>query len=137
MKKLMIVAACAAVAVFGGCRSIEIENKGEGQGWTVSVWSHWMNSEADGIAASIAPDGTVTFNMNGMKSTPSEEFNKTMKTYTSAFVQLAQIAAAAYNPSSSAAAAAAQEVRVAQDGSAAATVSTNRAECADGSCAVK
>lgn len=98
MNKLMIVAACAAVAMFGGCRSIEIENKGEGKGWSVDVFSHWMNSEADNIAASISPDGTVTFNMNGMKSNPSEEFNKMMNTTFTGFASLARLAAAMYSP---------------------------------------
>ena len=98
MNKLMIVAACAAVAMFGGCRSIEIENKGEGKGWSVDVFSHWMNSEADNIAASISPDGTVTFNMNGMKSNPSEEFNKMMNTTFTGFASLARLAAAMCSP---------------------------------------
>jgi hypothetical protein len=81
-----------------GCRSIEIENKGEGKGWSVDVFSHWMNSEADNIAASIAPDGTVTFNMNGMKSNPSEEFNKMMNTTFTGFASLARLAASMYSP---------------------------------------
>ena len=98
MHKIMIVAACAAVAMFGGCRSIEIENKGEGKGWSVDVFSHWMNSEADNIAASISPDGTVTFNMNGMKSTPSEEFNKMMGTTMQSFTAMARLAASMYSP---------------------------------------
>ena len=98
MKKLLMVAACAAVAMFGGCRSIEIENKGEGKGWSVDVFSHWMNSEADNIAASISPDGTVTFNMNGMKSTPSEEFNKMMGTTMQSFTAMARLAASMYSP---------------------------------------
>ena len=47
--------------------------------------------------------GKFEFAAEGMKASPSEEFNRTMQTYTTAFVQLAQIAAAAYNPSSSSA----------------------------------
>ena len=99
MKRMMMMAAACAVALsMTGCRSIEIENKGEGQGWTVSVWSHWMNSEADALAASIAPDGTVSFNMNGMKSTPSEEFNKMMGTTMQGFTAMARLAASMYSP---------------------------------------
>lgn len=98
MKKLIMIAACAAVAMFAGCRSVEIENNGEGKGWSVSVWSHWMNSEADGMDASIAPDGTVTFSMNGMKSTPSEEFNKMMGTTMQSFTAMARLAASLYSP---------------------------------------
>lgn len=98
MKKLMMIALAAAAAAMTGCRSIEIENKGEGKGWSVDVFSHWMNSEADSIAASIAPDGTVTFNMNGMKSTPSEEFNKMMGTTMQSFTAMARLAASMYSP---------------------------------------
>ena len=98
MKKLMMIALAACAAAMTGCRSIEIENKGEGKGWSVDVFSHWMNSEADSIAASIAPDGTVTFNMNGMKSTPSEEFNKMMGTTMQSFTAMARLAASMYSP---------------------------------------
>ena len=99
MKKLMMmVAVGAAILSMTGCRSIEIENKGEGKGWSVDVFSHWMNSEADSIEASIAPDGTVTFNMNGMKSTPSEEFNKMMGTTMQSFTAMARLAASMYSP---------------------------------------
>lgn len=99
MKKLMMMLAVgAAILSMTGCRSIAIENKGEGKGWSVDVFSHWMNSEADNIAASIAPDGTVTFNMNGMKSNPSEEFNKMMNTTFMGFASLARLAAAMYSP---------------------------------------
>ena len=98
MKKLMMIALAACAAAMTGCRSIEIENKGEGKGWSVDVFSHWMNSEADSIAASIAPDGTVTFNMNGMKSTPSEEVNKMMGTTMQSFTAMARLAASMYSP---------------------------------------
>lgn len=99
MKKMMTIAALAAIAAsLCGCRSIEIENKGEGKGWSVDVWSHWMNAEADTIDASIAPDGTVTFKMNGMKSTPSEEFNKMMGTTMQSFTAMARLAASMYSP---------------------------------------
>ena len=93
---MIALAACAAAMT--GCRSIEIENKGEGKGWTVDVWSHWMNSEADSISASVSPDGTITFDMNGMKSTPSEEFNKMMGATMQNFTAMARLAASMYAP---------------------------------------
>ena len=84
-------------------------------------------------------DGQFVFEAEGMKSSPSEEFNRTMQTYTTAFVQLAQIAAAAYNPSSTgvktgtaattAATSAATPATAAT--STAATATTNAADCVD------
>ena len=116
MKKLMMIAACAAVAMFGGCRSVTVENYGEevlknadgspvivngnvvksSKGWSVSQLSHWMNSEADALSAGVKGcDGSeISFNMNGMKSSPSEEFVKSLMT----FAYVARIAAAMYSP---------------------------------------
>lgn len=100
MKKLLTITVLSLLSVLllPGCRSIEIENKGEGKGWSVDIFSHWMNSEADSIAASVAPDGTITFNLNGMKSTPSEEFNKMMGTTMQSFTAMARLAASMYSP---------------------------------------
>ena len=64
--------------------------------------SHWLKTEGEGMRGGMTGDGKFTFDLDGMKSSPSEEFNRTMQTYTAAFVQLAQVAAAAYNPSASA-----------------------------------
>jgi hypothetical protein len=57
-----------------------------------------MNSEADSISASVAPDGTVSFALNGMKSTPSEEFNKMMGTTMQSFTAMMRLAASMYSP---------------------------------------
>ena len=86
--------------------------------------------------------GSFVFEAEGMKSSPSEEFNRTMQTYTTAFVQLAQIAAAAYNPSSSgviatkaatssAATTSATTATAATSAATPATATTNAAECVD------
>ena len=127
-KQLAFVAACAAAAALCGCRSVEVKNYGEeflvdkdgapvlidgkpvkcSKGWSVDHASHWLNTEADGISAEITPEHVVKFSMNGMKSSPSEEYNKMMATTMGAFVQMMQIAAAAYNPSASAASTAAK-----------------------------
>ena len=82
-------------------------------------------------------DGRFVFEAEGMKSSPSEEFNRTMQTYTTAFIQLAQIAAAAYNPSSSGvlklsdASSLQQLAAAATSASTPATATTNAAECVD------
>ena len=84
-------------------------------------------------------DGKFEIAADGMSSSPSEEFNRTMRTYTSAFVQLMQIAAAAYNPSASAALAAQQTTpsplagaRSVGGGTAASTVQQAASTAADG-----
>ena len=116
MKKLMMLAACAAVAMFAGCRTVSVENKGEGvltnadgtpvlvdgkvvkysKGWSVSQMSNMMNSEADAIVAGVkGTDGhEIKFELNGLKSSPSEEFAKSLMT----FAYVARIAAAMYSP---------------------------------------
>lgn len=104
MKKLMMIAACAAL--FAGCSVTKVDyeknNKGE-VSYRLYRNSHWLKMEGEGMRGGMTQDGKFEFDLAGMKSSPSEEFNRTMQTYTTAFVQLAQIAAAAYNPSSSAA----------------------------------
>ena len=104
MKKLMILAAMAAM--FAGCSVTKVEYE-QGDNGKVSYRlyrnSHWLKTEGEGMRGGMTSDGKFEFDLEGLKSSPSEEFNRTMMTYTSAFVQLAQIAAAAYNPSASAA----------------------------------
>jgi len=107
MRKLMIVCAALAAVFMTGCTATKVEFEKSKEGVTkYSIWhnGHWLKTEAETLGGGMTQDGTFEINMTGLKSSPSEEFNKTMKTYTSAVVQLVQIAAAAYNPSSSAAA---------------------------------
>lgn len=106
-----------------GCRVLKVEDKGEEvlrdkdgnvlvdnqgavqkvrKGYEIYHNGHWLRTEAEKIDGSMNRDGVMKFTASGLKSDPSEEFNKTMQTYTKAFVEVAQIAAAAYNPSSSA-----------------------------------
>ena len=59
---------------------------------------HWLKTSGTGISGGMTKDGKFEFAAEGLERSPSEEFNRTMMTYTSAFIQLAQIAAAAYNP---------------------------------------
>ena len=117
MKKLMTMITLAAIAAaMTGCRSVKVENYGEevlqnadgapilvdgkvvkcSKGWSVKQLSHWMNSEADALSAGVKGyDGSeISFNMNGMKSSPSEELAKSLMT----FAYVARIAAAMYSP---------------------------------------
>lgn len=106
MKKLLILAALAAL--FAGCSVTKINYEKDDKGaisYRIYRNDHWLKTDASGIKGGMSDDGKFEFSAEGLKSSPSEEFNRTMQTYTTAFVQLAQIAAAAYNPSASAAAA--------------------------------
>ena len=108
MHKLLTIASIALLSVLllPGCSVTKVEYE-QGDNGKVSYRlyrnSHWLKTEGEGMRGGMTGDGKFEFDLEGLKSSPSEEFNRTMMTYTSAFVQLAQIAAAAYNPSASAA----------------------------------
>ena len=153
-----------AAYLFAGCSATKIKFEKTSDGTTkYSIWhnDHWLKTEAESLTGGMSENGKFEFDLEGMKSSPSEEFNRTMQTYTSALVQFMQIAAAAYNPSSSAAAAgketttvnvqvpstgeaAAKEVKSVSDsvgtGSVDSSTGNNAAsdphaaECTDGSC---
>ena len=100
---LALAAFCALGALLSGCsvKKIEYEKNDKGEiSYRIYENDHWLKTESTGIKGGMTGDGQFLFEAEGMKSSPSEEFNRTMQTYTTAFVQLAQIAAAAYNPSS-------------------------------------
>lgn len=104
MNKLMMMFAVGAAILLAGCsvKKIEYEKSDKGEiSYRIYENDHWLKTESTGIKGGMTADGQFLFEAEGMKSSPSEEFNRTMQTYTTAFVQLAQIAAAAYNPSSS------------------------------------
>ena len=108
---LALAAFCALGALLSGCsvKKIEYEKNDKGEiSYRIYENDHWLKTESTGIKGGMTGDGQFVFEAEGMKSSPSEEFNRTMQTYTPAFVQLAQIAAAAYNPSASAATSAAK-----------------------------
>lgn len=99
---LALAAFCALGALLSGCsvKKIEYEKNDKGEiSYRIYENDHWLKTESTGIKGGMTGDGQFLFEAEGMKSSPSEEFNRTMQTYTTAFVQLAQIAAAAYNPS--------------------------------------
>ena len=118
MKKLTLIAAVAAVvAGMTGCSVTKVNYEKDANGvvsYRLYRNSHWLKTEGEGMRGGMSSDGNFNFDLEGLKTSPSEEFNRTMQTYTGAFVQLAQIAAAAYNPSASLAAQGADPTAVAK-----------------------
>ena len=151
MKKLMMMIAVGAAILVTGCSVTKVEyEQGDNGKTSYRLYrnSHWLKMEGEGMKGGMTKDGKFEFDLEGLKSSPSEEFNRTMQTYTTAFVQLAQIAAAAYNPSASAAvqnatakqgtastAAQQTEALTAPKAAEIAPATTNAAACADGNCA--
>ena len=134
MKKLLMLAALAAIAA--GCSVTKINYEKDDKG-TVSYRiyhnDHWLKTDATGLKGGMTKDGTFEVSADGLKTSPSEEFNKTMKTYTAAVVDIAQLAAAAYNPSSSGvtAAKAAEPAQTVVNVQPAAAATTNSVEAAE------
>ncbi|MBQ7527168.1 MAG: hypothetical protein IJT11_05520 [Bacteroidaceae bacterium] len=104
MKKLLTIA--IAVAALCGCSVTKVNYEKDETGkvsYRLYRNDHWLKTSGTGLSGGMTKDGKFEFAAEGLERSPSEEFNRTMMTYTSAFIQLAQIAAAAYNPSASAA----------------------------------
>lgn len=104
MKKLLTIAVAAAALC--GCSVTKVNYERDETGkvsYRLYRNDHWLKTSGTGLSGGMTKDGKFEFAAEGLERSPSEEFNRTMMTYTSAFVQLAQIAAAAYNPSASAA----------------------------------
>ena len=97
----------ALALVVSGCSVTKVNYERDEKGvvsYRLYRNDHWLKTSGTGISGGMTKDGKFEFAAEGLERSPSEEFNRTMMTYTSAFIQLAQIAAAAYNPSASAAA---------------------------------
>ena len=106
LNAIVLIASLLAGVLLTGCTATKIEYSQNDKGETrYSIWhnGHWLKTEAERMSGGMSKDGKFSVDLSGLKSSPSEEFNRTMQTYTTAFIQLAQIAAAAYNPSASAA----------------------------------
>lgn len=135
-----LFAALFAVAWFmAGCSVTKINYERDEKGavsYRLYRNDHWLKTSGTGLSGGMTKDGKFEFAAEGLERSPSEEFNRTMQTYTSAFVQLAQIAAAAYNPSASAAASSGKVANTVNVTTPAATNATASAatECKDGSC---
>jgi hypothetical protein len=98
----------ALALVVSGCSVTKVNYERDEKGvvsYRLYRNDHWLKTSGTGISGGMTKDGKFEFSAEGLERSPSEEFNRTMMTYTSAFIQLAQIAAAAYNPSASMAAA--------------------------------
>ena len=101
---LSLAVFCALGTLLTGCSVTKVEYEKNDKGevsYRLYRNDHWLKTESTGLTGGMTEGGKFEFSAEGMKSSPSEEFNRTMQTYTTAFVQLAQIAAAAYNPSAS------------------------------------
>ena len=101
MKKLLMMFAVGAAILLTGCSVTKVEyektDKGE-VSYRLYRNDHWLKTESTGIKGGMTDEGKFEFAAEGMKSSPSEEFNATMKTYGDTFVQLARLAAACYSP---------------------------------------
>jgi len=106
MNKLMMIALAACAAALTGCTATKIDYTKDDNGKVeYSIWhnGHWLKTEAEQLSGGMSQDGKFEIGLQGYKSSPSEEFNKSMQTYMGAIISAMQIAAAAYNPSASAA----------------------------------
>ena len=133
---LALAVFCALGTLLTGCsvKKIEYEKNEKGEvSYRIYENDHWLKTESTGIKGGMTGEGQFMFEAEGMKSSPSEEFNRTMQTYTTAFIQLAQIAAAAYNPASTSAINAKADA-AARKAAAANAANAAAAGCADGSC---
>ena len=101
---LVLLFVCAFI--FAGCSVTKINFKKDADGvceYRIYHNDHWLKRDTGAMSGGMSQDGKFEVKLESATASPSEEFNRTMQTYTTAFVQLAQIAAAAYNPSASAA----------------------------------
>jgi hypothetical protein len=163
MRLMFLVAFMTALYFIAGCSVTKVNYEKDEKGvvsYRLYRNDHWLKTSGTGISGGMTKDGKFEFAAEGLERSPSEEFNRTMMTYTSAFIQLAQIAAAAYNPSASMAAAKSESSKagsstiileapkagtqpgqggimlLSEQGSTekSATSDPHSAECADGSC---
>ena len=88
MKHTMHMILLAALAL-AGCRVVEVENRGDGQGWRVYHNQHWMTTRADTITATVQPGGAIRFTMNGLNSEPSDELRLLIDTSLKGAAELA------------------------------------------------
>lgn len=108
MHKLLTITSIALLSVLllPGCSSTKVDYSKNDKGeinYSISRKGHWLNSEVEQMSGGMSQDGRFSIGLQGYKTSPSEEFNKSMQTYMGAIISAMQIAAAAYNPSASAA----------------------------------
>ncbi len=101
---LFICLVIALAYVIAGCSVTKVNYKKDADGvceYRIYHNDHWLKRETGAMSGGMTTDGKFEVKLESATVSPSEEFNRTMQTYMTAFVQLAQIAAAAYNPSAS------------------------------------
>ena len=100
MKKLMMIAVGAAILMTGcSVTKVEYDKKDTGEvSYRIYRNDHWLKTESTGLKGGMTDKGKFEFAAEGVKSSPSEEFNATMRTYGDTFVQLVRLAAACYSP---------------------------------------
>ena len=154
MKKIMF-AAVAAIAL-AGCRVVEVENYGAevvrnvdgslvigtngvaqtvSKGWSVYHNQHWMVTDADSITASIKPQ-EIAFEMNGLKSAPSEELARLVDVAMSGAANLAAKIGAAIVTSGAAPAVDAVTALVKKYINAGGDIDKAVIDCKDGACTI-
>ena len=104
MKKLMIILAAGAAILMTGCTVTKIDYEKDEKGVTsyrIYHNDHWLKRDTGAMSGGMTNDGKFEVKLEKAEASPSEEFNRSMQTYMTAFVQMMQIAAAAYNPSAS------------------------------------
>ncbi len=148
MHKLLTITGLALMGamLMPGCTSTKIEYEQNDKGETkYSLWhnDHWLKTNAERMEGGMDKEGKLSWQLAGLSTSPSEEFNRTMQTYMGAIVSAMQIVAAAYNPSASAAlknnvsanqsdaTKSASAATTQQSAAATPAATTNATECAD------
>lgn len=134
IKKTMI--ALLAAATFAGCRVVEVEHRGDGQGWRVYHNQHWMATRADTITATVRPDGTIRFALGGLNTEPSEELAKLVEASLKGATALAAKVAAAIATSGGTAAGDALADAIGDYLARGGDASKARVSCSDGLCTI-
>ena len=87
---LFICLVIATAYVIAGCSVTKINYEKDEKGvvsYRLYRNDHWLKTSASGLRGGMTNDGKFEFSAEGMEASPSEEFNRTMQTYTTAFIQ--------------------------------------------------
>ena len=95
MKKLMIIAALAALA---GCTTTTVETAE----WKAKLGNHWFARDVDKFSVTRSADGSYSIDLNGYREDVSEKLPLFTKEMWYGLGILGRIAATAYNPAASA-----------------------------------
>lgn len=95
MKKLMIIAALAALA---GCTTTTVKTAE----WEAKIGNHWFAKDVDKFNVTRSADGSYSIDLNGYREDVSEKLPLFTKEMWYGLGILGRIAATAYNPAASA-----------------------------------